>query len=197
MYGKLFSESFAARITAVRAESIPIYRNYSDVFTDHYYEDPKKIEKELEDLKFNAGSLGAVLRNRVDLKKPNNPSLPALIKPMGHSLNPLNLRVKGFMVKSERFESTKHPLGLFIGTVLVLQSGELFNTNPIPITQDDLAHGVGPYAIIPDAYIDLRVAKANNKLHPVNLGANDLSYDEHMDHLARFSVKFDLDKFAK
>lgn len=189
---KLFTRFVAKPHESTR----PTYRNYSDVFNGQLNQDPQSLTEQLEDIKYHASSIGAVLRTRINSEEYKNKPKPELIRPMGHSRNPLHYRERGYMIKSERLESPDHKLGLFIGTVL-LQNGDLRNTNPIAVTKEDLTQGIGPDSLIPESYIDLRVAKANNKLHPITLESGDLSYQAHIDNLAMFVIKYDLDNFSK
>lgn len=170
------------------------YRNYSEVFSGQPNPDPETLAKQIEDIEFHASSIAAVLHNRINSDKYTNK--PELIKPTGRSRNPLHYRDKGYMVKSEHLENSNNELGIFIGTVL-MQNGELRNTNQIAVSKDDLVQGIGNNSVIPESYIDLRIAKANNRLHPITLENGDLSYQAHIENLAKFVINYDLDNFNK
>ena len=182
--------------------TVQTQRFYSDIFNSELGIDPKLRTFMLNEIERNARSTAAVLSNRVGSTNFDQLALPQVLSPQKGKHVHLS---KGFMIWNERLEDQNHELGVFMGTVLLSNNkinelgedkrGKLFNTDIIPVNNNDLEQAVGPNGEIPQSYINFRIAAANKGLHPITLENNDMSYESHIDHLARFVVKHSLDIF--
>lgn len=146
---------------------------YNGVVTDEV-----DHEYQVSDLYFNAGSVAAVARSR-QLKK------DAVIG--------WTRRHQDWLIWAERVE---YPQSLsnwgFVHATVLTENGKLENVNRLEVKPSDIPSGYinndKPKELSSEQLFKI-LGRAGSRTTEVNLGASDLSYETHIQHLATWVVK--------